>query len=112
MALLGNRVRTNVVLNTLSPLTNAVCGFVVLPFLISKLGRETYGFWTLIVATVGYFLVLDFGISTAIGRLVAAHRAKDDIHSINMVTVTALALLFVVSLIVLAVSFAVPSIFF
>jgi len=56
MGLLGNRVRINVMLNTLSPLINAVCGFVVLPFLISRLGRETYGFWTLIVASVGYFL--------------------------------------------------------
>jgi O-antigen/teichoic acid export membrane protein len=112
MGLLGNRVRTNVVLNTLSPLTNAVCGFVVLPFLISRLGRETYGFWTLIVATVGYFLVLDLGISTAVGRLIAAHRAKDDIRAINVVTVTALALLFAVSLIVIALSWAVPSAFF
>jgi O-antigen/teichoic acid export membrane protein len=112
MGLLANRLRTNVVLNTLSPLTNAVCGFIVLPFLISRLGRETYGFWTLIVATVGYFLVLDLGISTAVGRLIAAHRAKDDIRAINAVTVTALAFLFAVSLIVIAFSVAVPSAFF
>ena len=108
MGLLANRLRTNVVLNTLSPLTNAVCGFIVLPFLISRLGRETYGFWTLIVATVGYFLVLDLGISTAVGRLIAAHRAKDDIRAVNVVTVTALAFLFAVSLIVIAFSVAVP----
>jgi O-antigen/teichoic acid export membrane protein len=112
MALLGNRLRTNVVLNTLSPLVNAVCGFVVLPFLISKLGRETYGFWTLIVASVGYFLVFDLGVSTAIGRLIAAHRAKDEMHAINMVTVTALAFLFAVGLIVMVLSLVVPSAFF
>ena len=108
----GNRVRINVVLNTLSPLINAVCGFVVLPFLIGRLGREAYGFWTLIVATVGYFLVLDFGISTAIGRLIAAYRDKDDIHQINVVTVTALTFLLGASLIVLAFSVVVPSAFF
>jgi len=112
MDLPGNRVRTNIALNTLSPLINAVCGFIVLPFLISRLGRETYGFWTLIVATVGYFLVLDLGISTAVGRLIAAHRANDDVHAINAVTVTALTILSAVSLIVLASTVIVPEAFF
>lgn len=112
MGLPGSRVRTNIVLNTLSPLINAVCGFIVLPFLISRLGRETYGFWTLIIATVGYFLVLDLGISTAIGRLIAAHRAKDEIHAIRAVTVTALAFLLAVAIVVMLLTLVVPSVFF
>lgn len=112
MGPLGSRVRLNILLNTLSPLINAVCGFIVLPFLISRLGRESYGFWTLIVATVGYFLILDLGISTAIGRLIAGYRAKDDVQAVNVVTATALAFLSAMSVIVLALTPLVPSVFF
>jgi O-antigen/teichoic acid export membrane protein len=87
------RVTLNVLANTVSTALNAVCGFLILPFLISKLGRDTYGFWTLIVAAAGYFLILDFGVSGAVGRLVAGHRSKDDIRSVNVVVSTTAVLL-------------------
>src|SRR3954451_23118341 len=87
------RVTLNVLANTVSTALNAFCGFLILPFLISKLGRDTYGFWTLIVASAGYFLVLDFGVSGAVGRLVAGHRSKDDIRNVNVVISTTAVLL-------------------
>jgi O-antigen/teichoic acid export membrane protein len=105
MLAFANRVSLNIVLNISSALLNAVCGFIILPFLIGQLGREAYGFWTLIVATVGYFLVLDLGVSGAIGRLIAAHRAKDDIAATNRVFATTLVLLCGVGVIVFVLSF-------
>ena len=93
MIAIPRRVSLNLLTNTLSTVLNALCGFLILPFLISRLGRETYGLWTLIVATAGYFIVLDFGVSGALGRLVAAHRAKDDIAATNVVMSTTLLLL-------------------
>jgi O-antigen/teichoic acid export membrane protein len=105
-------LRRNAVLNTLGPFVNAACGFVVLPFLVSRLGRETYGFWTLIVATTGYFLVLDFGVSAAIGRLVAAHHAKADLKATNAVVSTATALLLAVCAVVILFSLFVAIPFF
>src|SRR6186997_1166730 len=105
MLAFANRVSLNIVLNISSALLNAVCGFIILPFLIAQLGREAYGFWTLIVATVGYFLVLDLGVSGAIGRLIAAHRAKDDIEAINRVFTTTLVLLCGVGVLVFVLSF-------
>src|SRR5918996_2457102 len=88
-----HRVTLNVVANTLSTALNAFCGFLILPFLVSRLGRDTYGFWVLIVATAGYFLVLDFGVSGAVGRLVAGHKSKNDIRAINIVISTTAILL-------------------
>ena len=102
---MAGRVSFNVVANIFTTLLNAFCGFIILPFLIGQLGRETYGFWTLIVASVGYFLVLDIGVSGAIGRLIAAHRAKDDIRAINAVLSTTLVLLCGVSVVVFVLSF-------
>jgi O-antigen/teichoic acid export membrane protein len=89
------RIALNVLANAVSTALNAFCGFLILPFLISKLGRETYGFWTLIVATAGYFMVLDFGISGAVGQLIAGHRSKADIRSINTVVSTTAGMLLV-----------------
>ena len=105
MTAIASRASFNVLTNVFTTLLNAFCGFIILPFLIGQLGRETYGFWTLIVASVGYFLVLDIGVSGAIGRLIAAHRAKDDIRAINAVLSTTLVLLCGVSVVVFILSF-------
>ena len=104
------RVALNVAANTTSTIINAFCGFLILPFLISKLGRETYGIWTLIVACAGYFLLLDFGLSGAVGRLIAGYRSQGDMHKVNVViSTTALMLLGVCALvIVLSYFLAIP----
>ena len=106
------RVTLNVIANTVSTALNAFCGFLILPFLISQLGRDTYGFWVLIVATAGYFLVLDFGVSGAVGRLVAGHRSKDDIRSINVVVSTTAVLLLALCCVVALLSYFLPIPFF
>jgi O-antigen/teichoic acid export membrane protein len=93
MIAIPRRVSFNLLTNTLSTVLNALCGFLILPFLIDQLGRETYGLWTLIVATVGYFMVLDFGVNGALGRLIAGYRAKDNIAATNEVMSTTLVLL-------------------
>ncbi|HUQ93509.1 MAG TPA: oligosaccharide flippase family protein [Bryobacteraceae bacterium] len=99
------RVAFNVAANTTSTLINALCGFLILPFLISKLGRENYGIWTLIIASAGYFLLLDFGISGAVGRLVAAYRSQDDMQKINVVISTTTLMLIVVCALVALLSY-------
>src|SRR4051812_27355160 len=112
MIAIANRVSFNVIGNLFNTLLNAFCGFLILPFLIGQLGRETYGFWTLIVATVGYFLVLDLGVSGAIGRLVAAHRAKNDMAAVNVVISTTIILLLAVSAAVLVLTIFIQIPFF
>jgi O-antigen/teichoic acid export membrane protein len=112
MIAIVSRLSFNVLTNIFTTLLNAFCGFIILPFLIGQLGRETYGFWTLIVASVGYFLVLDIGLSGAIGRLIAAHRATDDIRAINTVLSTTLILLCGVSVVVFVLSFLLQFPFF
>lgn len=68
-------------------------GFLVMPFLVGRLGLESYGIWILIGSLSGYFGLLDLGVATAVGRLVASYRAKEDIGAINRVISTATILL-------------------
>ena len=106
------RLSLNVFMNMLSTVVNALSGFVTLPLLVGRLGAESYGLWTLIVAVAGYFLVLDFGVSSAVGRLVAASRARSDVAGLNAVLSTTLVLLLGVCALVVVASCFVPIPFF
>lgn len=108
----SRRLTLNVATNTLSTLLNAVCGFLILPFLISKLGRDGYGIWTLIVASAGYFLILDFGVSGAVGRLVAGHKSKNDVLGVNTVISTTALLMLAVGCVVAGLSYIIAIPFF
>jgi O-antigen/teichoic acid export membrane protein len=90
----------NITTNTAGVAVNMVSGLLVMPYLIQTLGTSTYGLWILIGTLSGYFGVLDLGVSAALGRLIAAHRARSEFEHVNEVMSTACALLMVVFLVV------------
>lgn len=61
--------------------------FFLMPFIIRMLGMQDYGFWLLIAAFVGYYGMLDFGISGAVLRFVSreigAGRQEETKYYIN-----------------------------
>jgi O-antigen/teichoic acid export membrane protein len=87
------RTVLNVVLNTGGTAAAMLAGFLVLPFLIGQLGKETYGLWTLIATLTGYFSVLDLGVAGSVGRQIAFHRARGNLDGVNTIVSTALAIL-------------------
>jgi O-antigen/teichoic acid export membrane protein len=92
----------NMTANTAGTVINMLSGLIVMPYLIRTLGSGTYGLWILIGTMAGYFGVLDLGVSTALGRLVAAHRARGEHDRVNQVMSTSFALLLIVFVIVCA----------
>jgi O-antigen/teichoic acid export membrane protein len=92
----------NMATNTAGTVVNMLSGLIVMPYLIRTLGSGTYGLWILIGTMAGYFGVLDLGVSTALGRLVAAHRARGEHAQVNRVMSTSFALLLVAFAIVCA----------
>jgi O-antigen/teichoic acid export membrane protein len=93
----SSQLHKNVATNTVNTLLNALAGLIILPFLISKLGSNTYGIWTLIVATTGLFTLLDFGITAGVGRQLAVHHRNGDIQKINVVLSSSLFMLLLVA---------------
>src|SRR5579862_6825051 len=91
----------NIAANVAGIVVNMVSGLLVMPFLIQKLGNTTYGLWILIGTLTGYFGVLDLGVSAAVGRLIAVHRARHEPEQVNAVMSTAFGLLLIVSAYVL-----------
>jgi O-antigen/teichoic acid export membrane protein len=73
--------------------TESVVAFFLMPFLIHRLGQESYGAWILIGSLAGYLGILDFGLKSAIGRYVAYYRGCGDHEGVLRTLNTALALL-------------------
>jgi len=51
---------------------------VMVPLLLSHLGRETYGLYAALTSVVGYFSLLTFGSSLTVPRYVADHAARGE----------------------------------
>lgn len=105
------KIAWNMAANTAGVAVNMLTGLLVMPFLIQELGALTYGLWSLIGSLTGYLGVLDFGVRPAVGRLIAAYRARGELEQINAVTSTAAALLSGVGVVVLLATFLAISLF-
>ena len=45
--------------------------FYLMPFLIRSLGDSTYGIWTLVGEFLGYYGLMDIGLSSAVSRFIS-----------------------------------------
>lgn len=64
----------------------------MLPFLVSKLGDEWYGIWTVLGSLIGYYYLVDFGLATAVTRYITQYISKNDKDNANSVINTALVI--------------------
>ena len=105
-------IRRNAVWNCVGSLSDALIGFFMMPFVVHTLGDTTYGLWALIASMTGCFGFLDLGIRGALGRQLAFHLARRDVHNINATLNTALALLGEACLVALVGVLALQFLFF
>jgi O-antigen/teichoic acid export membrane protein len=59
-------------------LVELALGFLLTPFILHRLGDENYGLYILVAAIFGQGALLDFGITPAVIKYVAEHRAQRD----------------------------------
>ncbi len=82
------RIFRNVSGRYLAILTDALLGFVMLPFNVHHLGTEAYGLWILTASIVVHFSVLDLGFGGALVKFVAEYRARQDARALNEIAST------------------------
>ena len=80
---LSGKILKNTAYNTLGRGWSTLVALFLTPYIIHRLGVERYGIWAFVSAIVGYFGLLDFGISSSFVRYIAQFNAKKDIRSIN-----------------------------
>jgi O-antigen/teichoic acid export membrane protein len=81
------------VLRTAALLTNVVVGFLLMPYVVSRLGDRHFGLWALMASLTGYYSLLDLGVSQAVSRYVAQAIGGGRREDISGVVTNALALL-------------------
>lgn len=102
----------NVVWNVAGLGVETVAGFLVLPFLILRLGEATYGVWVVLGALTSYFGLLDLGVRSSVGRHVALYHAKNNPFGINRTVTSGILVLLFVGLLAGVVVFVGQPLFF
>ncbi len=92
-------------LSVLQFLLQVIVAFFMMPFIIRHLGKELYGVWLLIAAFVGYYGLLDFGISGAVMRYVSRSIGAKQREWTKYYVSTAFFVLCAVGLIIIVISF-------
>jgi O-antigen/teichoic acid export membrane protein len=106
----GSQARPGLATNTLwswaAAAANIGMAVFVSPLMIRHLGDEQYGLWALVFSVVEYYVLLDFGIRSALVKYVAQHWALEEWDDLNRTLNTGLAFLVVMAtlLLILTVS--------
>ncbi|MBI4395609.1 MAG: oligosaccharide flippase family protein [Elusimicrobia bacterium] len=67
---------------------NVLVSFLMMPMIIRVLGDRVYGVWVVVGSIVGYFGLLDFGLSSAITRFVSRAIGQGERDRLKEVTAT------------------------
>jgi O-antigen/teichoic acid export membrane protein len=77
--------------------------FLLIPFVIGKIGTHGYGTWAVFLTVINLTALADLGLGGTLTKQVAERYARNDIHALSRLLNTALVLYIAVSLIVVAV---------
>jgi O-antigen/teichoic acid export membrane protein len=89
-AVIRRRVLIATASNSAGKLVTVVLAFLLMPFLLFRLGETQYGLWILVGSTLAHVALLDLGIGDALTKYVAEHRAQEDHMRANEIIGTAL----------------------
>lgn len=81
-----------------------VAGFVLPRAIDHTAGRELLGIWDFAWAIVGYFALIECGVSSSVNRYVAKHLAENDTAGLNRVVSSVLCIQMLVGLVILLVT--------
>lgn len=78
-----NQIKIGVILSYVSMLLTNVISLLYTPYMLSKLGQNEYGLYTLSASTISYLGLLSFGFGSAYMRYYARYKAHNDEVGIN-----------------------------
>lgn len=97
------RLGRNVSFNALSFVVAFLVNFALLPFIISHVGKEIYGIYTLVMTITGYLFLCDFGMTAGVIKYVAEYVGSKDYDKVNDVISASFSVLLVVGFIFAAI---------
>ena len=104
MPSVGHKLLSGASLRVVYFFTQLLVTFFLSPFVIHSLGDRLYGFWVLIGTFIGYYGLLDFGLTTAVNRYIAGALGSDDNREVKKVFNTAFPIFMGIGCVVLFVT--------
>lgn len=78
--------------------------FFLMPFVVHSLGDRMYGFWALVGTFIGYYGLLDFGLSLAMERYIAGAMGAGNKDELNRIFNSGFLIFTVIGLIALSIT--------
>ena len=104
----SKRLVHNTFFNVAALVSNALVGFFLIRFFLSRLGEAQYGVWLLIGGTIfRYAPLLSFGFNSSINRYIPLFIAKNDNDGIQRVFNTSLFFFIAVGIVLVIISLVV-----
>jgi O-antigen/teichoic acid export membrane protein len=100
----GRRLLSGSVLQVGNLVATAIAAFCVMPFIVHHLGDRIYGFWSLAASFIGYYSLLDFGLSSAVSQYMSIAMGRNDDSECREIFNTALRINFLLAGIALLVT--------
>ncbi len=96
-------VTRNTLFNAIGRAWEAVLALVLTPYIVHRLGVNTWGIWTLLFAFVGYVTLLDVGVAGSYAKYIAEHYARKEKVAINRIVSTGVFFYFVFGVLLVSV---------
>lgn len=95
------QIKTGAIITYISNACNIIISVAITPIILSLIGKEEYGLYSLVYSIMGYFSVLDFGFGNAMIRYISKYKAegKDD-RNINSLFLIIYCIIGIITLIV------------
>ena len=90
MSTTATKLLSGSVTRVASSVATALVSLLIMPFVICTLGDRMYGIWALVAAFIGYYGVLDLGLTQAITRYLARSLGSADPEECNRIFNTSL----------------------
>lgn len=108
-------ITSNIKYNAISQVIVFAINLALFPFIVSHVGKEVYGVYLLVMTFIGYFGVLDFGVTAAVTKYVAELTGKGDRKGVEKIISSSLLFYIVIGLVIalslFALSFSLDHIF-
>ncbi|AMV27730.1 Polysaccharide biosynthesis protein [Gemmata sp. SH-PL17] len=105
-------IKRNVLWNSAGLAVEVATGFLILPFLIARLGNEMYGIWLILGSLTVYLSMLELGVRGSIGRHISLYHAREDQTNVNRTLTAGTVLLFCAGAIIFLALIAAEQFFF
>lgn len=106
------RLLTGSAMSMVNMIVGIAIGLIMTPFLLHNLGDRQMGIWAIVGSFTGFYGLLDFGITAAVGRYMTLGFTKNDFRACNSFASIGLFIFMIVGCIAAVISFVIALILY